>query len=90
MITIGINYLGGPGHDSAAAIAIDGKIEFAIAEERLSRIKQDASFPIQAINACLNHIDITIEEIDEMVFGWPELKHHFATSIKLNLLGAFK
>jgi len=87
MITIGVNYIGGPGHDSAAAIAVDGKLEFAIAEERLSRKKQDASFPIQAIQACLDYKGIKIEEVDELVFGWPELKEHYANSLKLNIMG---
>lgn len=90
MITIGVNYIGGPGHDSAAAIAEDGKLQFAIAEERLTRNKQDASFPIQAIQACLDYKGIKIEDVDELVFGWPELKEHYANSLKLNLTGALK
>ncbi|MDT0688835.1 carbamoyltransferase C-terminal domain-containing protein [Salegentibacter sp. F188] len=90
MITIGINYIGGPGHDSSAAIAVDGSLKFAIAEERLTRRKQDSSFPIKAIQACLDFEGIKIEEVDEMVFGWPELNKHFATSIKLNFTGALK
>ncbi|MFO7826506.1 MAG: carbamoyltransferase C-terminal domain-containing protein [Cyclobacterium sp.] len=84
MITLGINYLGGPGHDSSAALAVDGKIVYAIAEERLSRNKQDSNFPILAIQACLNHANINIEEVDDLVFGWPKLKEHFLENIKLN------
>jgi len=87
MISLGINYIGGPGHDSAAAIAVDGKLEFAIAEERLTRNKQDANFPINAIQACLDYKNITIDQVDEMVFGWPELKEHYANSLKLNITG---
>ena len=88
MITIGINYIGGLGHDAAAALAVDGKIEYAIAEERLTRIKQDGSFPINAIQACLDYKGITLEEVDELVFGWPTLKEYFSANIKLNLKGA--
>ncbi|UII77210.1 hypothetical protein LV716_05410 [Flagellimonas sp. HMM57] len=36
-------------HDSAAAILIDGKIVAAAQEERFTRIKGDASFPVNAI-----------------------------------------
>jgi carbamoyltransferase len=36
-------------HDSAACVLHDGKIVAAIQEERLSRIKHDASFPNLAI-----------------------------------------
>jgi carbamoyltransferase len=85
MVTIGVNYLGGPGHDSAVALAEDGKILYAIAEERLSRIKHDAGFPKKAIDACLNYKGINIQEVDELIFGWPELKKHFAVNFKLTL-----
>ena len=43
MLTLGINY---GSHDSAAAIARDGEILFATAEERLSRKKHDGGFPL--------------------------------------------
>lgn len=90
MKVIGVNYLGGPGHDSSAAIAEDGKVIYAISEERLSRKKQDSDFPIKAIQACLDYAQIKIEELDELVFGWPELKGHFLENIKLQLKGDLK
>jgi carbamoyltransferase len=40
--------LHGTGHDSGAALITDGTL-FAIGEERLSRVKNDGSFPRQAI-----------------------------------------
>ena len=40
-------------HDSAAALIVDGKIVAAAQEERFTRIKQDASFPVNAIKYCL-------------------------------------
>lgn len=86
-VTLGINYLGGPGHDSAAALAVDGRIVYAIAEERLTRKKQDASFPIEAIKACLDYGKVSIEELDEVVFGWPPLAEHFAASFKMAARG---
>ena len=51
MISVGINY--SQMHDSSACIARDGEVLFAVAEERLSRIKHDASFPTLSIRACL-------------------------------------
>jgi carbamoyltransferase len=51
-------------HDSAAAVIIDGQIVTAIEEERFSRIKHDNQFPFQAIDYCLNVLNITIDEID--------------------------
>ena len=56
MISLGINY--SQMHDSSACIARDGEVLFAIAEERLSRVKQDASFPVRAIRACLDFANI--------------------------------
>ena len=61
MITLGINYFGQP---SSASIVKNGKLVFAIEEERLSRIKQDGSFPIKSINACLKYLGIKIDSVD--------------------------
>ena len=52
MITLGFNY--SQMHDSSACIARDGELLFAVAEERISRIKHDAGFPRLAIRACLD------------------------------------
>lgn len=41
-------------HDSSACIVRDGRLLFAVAEERLSRIEHDAGFPGPAIQACLD------------------------------------
>jgi len=37
------------GHDSAAALVMDGKLVAAAAEERFSRRKHTGEFPIEAI-----------------------------------------
>ena len=67
MLTLGINY---GSHDSAAAIARDGEILFATAEERLSRKKHDGGFPLLAIRACLAHAGAELADLDEVAFGW--------------------
>jgi len=55
-------------HDSAAAI-IDGEHIIAAAqEERFTRIKHDASFPIKAVEYCLSEAGLTIDQIDNIVF----------------------
>src|SRR5437762_1827020 len=41
-------------HDSAAALVVDGVPVAAVQEERLSRRKNDAAFPIAAIEWCLD------------------------------------
>lgn len=55
-------------HDSAAAIIEDEKIIVAAQEERFSRIKGDKRFPKQAIAYCLQQANITLAEVDEIVF----------------------
>ncbi len=55
-------------HDSAACIISDGEIIAAAQEERFSRIKHDASFPINAIQYCLKEAKINSELIENIVF----------------------
>ena len=42
------------GHDSAAALVVDGEIVAAAAEERFSRNKHTGNFPDGAIQYCLS------------------------------------
>lgn len=55
-------------HDSAAALIIDGKVIAAAQEERFTRKKHDSSFPVSAIKYCLNHSNITINQLDAVVY----------------------
>src|SRR4026208_1984774 len=55
-------------HDSAAALVCDGEPVCAVQEERLSRRKNDAVFPIRAIEWCLDHAGITPSDLDAVVF----------------------
>jgi len=52
------------GHDAAAALIVDGKIIASIEEERLTRIKHDASFPVKAIAECLRIGGLQSEDIE--------------------------
>jgi carbamoyltransferase len=55
-------------HDSAAALLIDGVPVAAVQEERLSRRKNDAVFPIEAVEYCLDSAGLEPEELDAVVF----------------------
>lgn len=68
MLTLGINY--SQMHDSSACIARDGELLFAVAEERISRVKHDARFPQLAIRACLDFTVANAGDLDEVCFGW--------------------
>ena len=55
-------------HDSAAAIIKDGHIVAAVQEERFSRIKHDPSFPAQAIEYCLSQANVSLDQLDAIIF----------------------
>ena len=55
-------------HDSAAALVIDGLPVAVVQEERLSRRKNDAVFPLLAIEWCLTHAGVQPEALDAVVF----------------------
>jgi carbamoyltransferase len=55
-------------HDAAAALLVDGMPVAAVQEERLSRRKNDAAFPLGAIAYCLDHAGLAPEELDAVVF----------------------
>src|SRR5437016_8496442 len=55
-------------HDAAAAVVVDGVPVCAVQEERLSRRKNDAAFPLSAIEWCLDRADLEPEALDAVVF----------------------
>ena len=55
-------------HDSAAALVVDGVPVCAVQEERLSRRKNDAAFPLAAIEWCLDCAGLECADLDAVVF----------------------
>src|SRR6476659_4182501 len=55
-------------HDSAAALVVDGLPVCAVQEERLSRHKNDAGCPSNAVEWCLNHGQLDPGDLDAVVF----------------------
>lgn len=80
MISLGINY--SKMHDSAACLVRDGEVIFAVAEERISRVKHDSRFPRLAIRACLEFARLGVEQVDEVCFGWPTAWPGFRHDLK--------
>src|SRR5579864_5724035 len=66
MLILGLNMFHA---DASAAIVQDGKVVFAIAEERLNRVKHYAGFPALAIQACLDAVGARISDIDHLAVG---------------------
>ncbi len=85
MISIGINYT--QMHDSSACIARDGEVLFAIAEERLSRVKHDPRFPALSIRACLETTGIRPEQIDFVCQGWSAPRLGFLHDLRSYAMG---
>src|SRR5437879_11852813 len=55
-------------HDAAAALVVDGVPACAVQEERLSRRKNGAAFPLAAIEWCLESAGLEPEQLDAVVF----------------------
>jgi len=66
MLILGLNMFHA---DASAALVQDGEVVFAIAEERLNRIKHYAGFPALAIKACLDHAGAKITDVDHAAIG---------------------
>lgn len=55
-------------HDSAAAVVVNGEIIAAAQEERFTRKKHDACFPLNAITYCLQESGKELSQVDAIVF----------------------
>ena len=55
---------------SSAAFVKDGKVLFAMCEERFSRIKRDKSFPSNAIKEGLRELKLRFSDLDAIAIGW--------------------
>lgn len=55
-------------HDAAAALVRDGQIIAAAQEERFTRIKNDAAFPVNALQHCLEHGEVEAGGVDAIVY----------------------
>ena len=55
-------------HDSAAVLVEDGRIVAAAQEERFTRKKHDAGFPVRAADFCLKEAGITASQLDYVAF----------------------
>ena len=75
MICLGINY--SQMKDSSACLIRDGRVVHAVAEERLSRVKHDGSFPLRAIESCLTAASVRPTDIDFVCFGWSPVRKAF-------------
>jgi carbamoyltransferase len=74
------------GHDSSAALVIDGRIVADVAEERFTRVKHYSDLPMQAVDYCLKSQGLTMADIDAVAVP---TKHPMPDlNFLLNLTGA--
>jgi carbamoyltransferase len=66
------------GFDSAAALVREGRVDFAIAEERLVREKATGAFPVSAIRRCLDHARLDPRDLDCIAHGFDYAAHRAA------------
>jgi carbamoyltransferase len=55
-------------HDSAVCLLEDGQIKTAVQEERFTRKKHDARFPVNALKYCLEANNLTISDLNAVVY----------------------
>src|SRR5277367_5371894 len=86
MLILGLNMFHA---DSSAAIVEDGKILFAVAEERLNRKKHYGGFPALAVNACLDAVGAKITDVEHVAVG-QDSDAHLAKKVQYALANPAK
>src|SRR5438034_1275806 len=85
MNIIGINSSGF--HESSVCLVQDGRVVFACAEERISRVKQDKRFPNLALQAAFDFARLNAVEVDHVAFSFPHPWRACRHDLKLMLTG---
>ncbi len=86
MLILGLNMFHA---DSSAAIVEDGKILFAVAEERLNRHKHYGGFPSLAVKACLDAAGAKLTDVQHVAVG-QDSDAHLAKKVQYALANPAK
>jgi carbamoyltransferase len=86
MLILGLNMFHA---DASAAIVDDGKILFAVAEERLNRRKHYGGFPALAVKACLDFVGAKISDVAHVAVG-QDSDAHLAKKVQYALANPAK
>src|SRR5277367_2553875 len=86
MLILGLNMFHA---DSSAAIVEDGRILFAIAEERLNRHKHYGGFPSLAVKACLDAAGAKLTDVQHVAVG-QDSDAHLAKKVQYALANPAK
>ncbi|MBQ0826570.1 carbamoyltransferase family protein [Streptomyces tagetis] len=70
------------GHDSGAALLVDGKLVAAVEEERLNRRKKTSDFPANAVRWCLREAGVDFSDVDLIAIPWNFTDQVFDTMMR--------
>lgn len=71
-VVLGINH---GGHDTSAALMIDGQLVAACEQERYTLDKHSRKFPIEASQDCLKQAGIKLDQVDELAYAFHPSYH---------------
>lgn len=74
MYILGVNAYHG---DSSACLLLDGEIVSAIEEERFTRVKHWAGFPVNSIRSCIKDAGIKITDVSHIAINQNHSAHQF-------------
>jgi carbamoyltransferase len=88
MNILGISDVTGNHSHSCIALLQDGQLTFALSQERISRVKNDSRFPVDAIQAALDYAGLRLSDIDCFACGYPPANYYrsLVARSKLDLL----
>ncbi len=81
MRNIGISYSGY--HDSSVCFLDGSKVEFALSEERITRICHDRQFPMHAIETGMKYLGWKASEVSNVVLSWQSPLRNFVHQLQV-------
>ena len=89
-VTLGLNF----NHaDSSACLFVNGKLKFAVEEERINRVKHWAGIPLESIQLCLKDNNLEFKDIENITVNTnpsSNINHKLIFFLKNYLLGKKK
>ncbi|NIA30932.1 MAG: hypothetical protein GWP06_13595 [Actinobacteria bacterium] len=82
MNILGISDVTGNHSHSCVALLQDGKLTFALSQERISRVKNDSRFPADALQTALDFAGLRLDDIDRFACGYPPPNYYFSMMMR--------
>jgi carbamoyltransferase len=85
MNILGLSDITGNHSHSSVCLVQDGRLIFAISQERISRRKNDSRFPAEAIQTALQETRLSLSDIDAVACAYPPPRY-YASLLQRNVL----